>query len=77
MKDEGTNLNTMTVASKIVVNYDILSLEESYQGTCFGHAFLKAYQYATVPTILLGTAHAPLDHCFIFKIFLIHFSKKY
>jgi len=25
----------------------MLGLEESFQGTCFGHAFSKAYQYAT------------------------------
>ncbi len=25
----------------------MLGLEEIFQGTCFGHAFSKAYQYAT------------------------------
>jgi len=35
----------MTIVLKAVVSYDILSLEESYQGTCFGHAFSKACQY--------------------------------
>jgi hypothetical protein len=35
----------MTFAWKIVGNCDILGLEESYQGTCFGHAFSKVYQY--------------------------------
>ncbi len=35
----------MIVALKIV-SCDILDLKESYQGTCFKHAFPKAYQYA-------------------------------
>jgi hypothetical protein len=26
---------------------EALGLEESFQGTCFGHVFSKAYQYAT------------------------------
>jgi hypothetical protein len=29
------------------VIYDILGFEESYQGTCIGHAFSKACQYVT------------------------------
>ncbi len=73
MKDEGSNLNTMMITLKIGVSYDILSLEESYQGTCFGHAFLKAYQYATGPITLLEAARAALDHYFILKIFLESF----
>jgi hypothetical protein len=47
VKDEGSNLNTRTFTLKEVVNCDILSLEESYQSTYFGHVFSKAYQYAT------------------------------
>ncbi len=47
MKDEGSNLSTMTFPLKIVVNCDILGLEESYQCTYFGHAFSKVYQYVT------------------------------
>ncbi len=46
VKDEKFNLNTIIVALKAVISCDNLSLEESYQGTCFGHAFSKAYQYA-------------------------------
>jgi hypothetical protein len=30
---------------KYVVNFESLGLEESFQGTCFGHAFSKACQY--------------------------------
>jgi hypothetical protein len=47
VKDEGSNLNIMTIVLKAIVCYDILGLEESYQGTCFGHAFSKACQYVT------------------------------
>jgi hypothetical protein len=43
--DEGSNLNVMTATLKVVVNRKFLSLEESFQGTCFGHAFSKACQY--------------------------------
>jgi hypothetical protein len=37
----------MTGALKFVVNYEYLGIEESFQGTCFGHAFSKACQYGT------------------------------
>jgi len=32
---------------KYVVKFESLGLEESFQGTCFGHAFSKACQYGT------------------------------
>jgi hypothetical protein len=48
VKDEGSNLNTMTTTLKSIVSCDLLGLEESFQGTCFGHAFSKACQYATI-----------------------------
>jgi len=47
MKDEGSNLNTMTIALKSIVSCDMLGLEESFKGSCFGHAFFKACQYVT------------------------------
>jgi hypothetical protein len=48
VKDEGSNLNTsMTATLQSIVNYNILGLQESFQGSCFGHAFSKAFQYAT------------------------------
>jgi len=40
----------MTNALKFVVYCETLGLEESFQGYCFGHAFLKAYQYAKIET---------------------------
>ncbi len=41
-KDEGANLNAMTIALIFVMNCEVLGMEESFQGTCFGHAFSKA-----------------------------------
>ncbi len=47
VKDEGFNLNAMTIALKLDVSCKSFSLEESFQGTCFGHVFSKACQYDT------------------------------
>jgi hypothetical protein len=47
VKDEGSNLNTLTNTLKSVVKCETLGLEESFQGTCFGHVFSKVCQYAT------------------------------
>jgi hypothetical protein len=30
------------------MSYEYLGLEESFQGTCFGHALSKASQYSTI-----------------------------
>jgi hypothetical protein len=38
----------MIATLKLVVNCEVLGVEESFLGTCFGHAFSKAYQYATM-----------------------------
>jgi hypothetical protein len=46
VKDEGANLNDMTTL-KSMVNCEVLGMEESFQGICFGHAFSKACQYRT------------------------------
>jgi hypothetical protein len=45
VKDEGSNLTTTIIALKSIVKCEVLSLDESFQGTCLSHAFLKAYQY--------------------------------
>jgi hypothetical protein len=37
----------MTSVLKYVVNYESFGIRESYQDTCFGHAFSKACQYGT------------------------------
>ncbi len=47
VKNEGSNFNTRTIILKVIVTYDILGFEESYQGTYIGHAFSKACQYVT------------------------------
>ncbi len=51
VKDEGSNLNTMIIVLKSIVNYELLGLEESYQGCCFGHLFSKTCQYGTTDEI--------------------------
>jgi hypothetical protein len=43
IKGEGENLNSMTTTLKYVVNYEVLGLEESFNGTCFGHTFFRTY----------------------------------
>ncbi len=48
VKNEGSNLNAMTIELKAIVNYEFLGLEERFQITCFGHAFSKACQYGIV-----------------------------
>ncbi len=48
LKDEGSNLNTLTnCALKPIDKCETLGLEENFQGTCFGHVFSKVCQYAT------------------------------
>ncbi len=48
VKDQGSKLGAMTIALNFVVNCDNLRLEESFQGTCFGHAMSKACQQGTI-----------------------------
>jgi hypothetical protein len=45
--NEGSNLNTMIITLKSIVKSKILSLEESFEGICFGCVFSKACHYAT------------------------------
>jgi hypothetical protein len=45
VNNEGSNLNTMITIVKSIIICDTLSLEEIFQGICFGHAFSKASQY--------------------------------
>jgi hypothetical protein len=47
VKDEVANLNAMTTTLKFVVDYEVFGMEESFQGTFFGHALFKACQYGT------------------------------
>jgi hypothetical protein len=36
----------MATTLKSALSCDVLGLEESFHGICFGHAFSKTYQYA-------------------------------
>ena len=47
VKDEGSNLVTMTNALKSVISCEALQVVVPFEGTCFGHAMSKACQYAT------------------------------
>jgi hypothetical protein len=42
VKYESSNLNIMIVTLNFVVNCNILGLWESFQGSCFGHAYTLA-----------------------------------
>ncbi len=51
--DEGANLNAMTIVLKSIVNWEVLGMEENFQGICFGHAFFKVckdVQYVLIKT---------------------------
>ncbi len=55
VKDEGTNLNTMTITLKSIVSCEALSAMKSFRGIWFEHAFSKACQYvATKERIFKG-----------------------
>jgi hypothetical protein len=41
IKYEGANLNSLTIIFKSIINCEILGLEDSFNGTCFYHAFSK------------------------------------
>jgi hypothetical protein len=41
VKDEGSNLNTLNNVLKSIVKCETLGLEETFQGTYFGHVFSK------------------------------------
>jgi hypothetical protein len=42
VKDEGSNLNTMTIALKFVVKCEVLGLDESFKGSCFWPCFFQS-----------------------------------
>ncbi len=47
VKNEGSNLNTMTINFNYVVSCNVLGFKESFQGRYFDHAFFKACQYVS------------------------------
>jgi len=46
VKNEGTDLETMTVSLMSIISCEALSLRIPLVGACFGHALNKASQYA-------------------------------
>ncbi len=46
VKDESTNLFTMTYVLKQIVNCEELGILAPFKCVCFGHALFKACQYA-------------------------------
>jgi hypothetical protein len=63
----------MTTTLKVVVNYEPFGLEESFEDTCFGHAFSKACQYCTAKEkvckelkyVFIKSVQANLQKCII------------
>jgi hypothetical protein len=47
VKHEEDNLNGMIAISKLVVNYEMFIMIETFLSTCFRHAFSKACQHST------------------------------
>ncbi len=47
VKDEGTDLSTMTNVLKQIVSYERLGILAPCEGVCFRHALSKTCQYAT------------------------------
>jgi len=45
VKDESTNLFTLTYVLKQIVNFEELGILAPFKCVCFGHALLKACQY--------------------------------
>jgi hypothetical protein len=39
IKDEGSNMNVMTITLNFTVSYESFDLEENFQDTYFGHVF--------------------------------------
>jgi hypothetical protein len=72
VKDEGSNLTILTITLKWIVKCEILSLDESFQGICFGHSFFKACQNATIDEKVCK------NHRFIsMKYCVVKFAKMY
>jgi hypothetical protein len=47
VKDEGTNLVSMTLALMLMISYEALNLLQPFDGTGFGHVVSKVVEYAT------------------------------
>jgi hypothetical protein len=38
----------MTITLKSIMKYEVMVLDENFQGICFGHVFFKTCQYVTI-----------------------------
>jgi hypothetical protein len=52
-KNEGSNLNVITIALKSIMRCEIFKLNESFQGSCFGHVFPKVCKYLEMYNLAL------------------------
>jgi hypothetical protein len=48
VKDEGSNLATMTSTLTFVMSCEVLGLSTPFVGSCWGHVMFKCYQYVIV-----------------------------
>ncbi len=48
VKDEGTNLETTTIALLSIISCEVLNLLTPFVGACLGHALSKVAKYATI-----------------------------
>ncbi len=48
VKDEGSNLNAMTIVLKSIMQCEVLNLDENFKSTFLGHVFFKACHHVTI-----------------------------
>jgi hypothetical protein len=53
VKNEGSNLNAMTIALKSIMRLQNFYLNGSFQGICFGHVFPKVCKYLEMSNLVL------------------------
>ncbi len=56
----------------IIVCCETLGFEESFQGYCFGHAFSKAYQYATTKNKICKKFEGKVHYFYLIKFAKMH-----
>jgi len=54
VKNEGSNLNVMTIVLIFVVKCEVLNLDESFQGYCFGLSFPKHVNMLLLMNFFVG-----------------------
>jgi len=64
VKNERSNLNTLTIVFNYVVSFNVLGFIESFQSSYFNHAFFKACQYgSTNEKICKGLKYVICQNC--------------